>query len=268
MPHLHLNKIQVNKYQRDGYLIIDTELPTSVLDQVTTDLEDIWNGEKTESLPVVQKNRIQSAWKISQSAKTIADNQRILEILQQLYHKKALPFQTLNFRYGTEQPIHSDSLHFNSEPFGMMCGVWVALEDIGIDQGPLIFYPGSNQLPEMNFHDMSLAPGDFKSYRTYIQNLITEKKLKPNYGTMKKGQALIWTANLLHGGAKQNNKALSRLSQVTHYFFEDSKYWRPTLSKEERHYFTPEWVKHSPAAAVQSLKNKWRIKKLVSYIKK
>lgn len=35
---------------------------------------------------------------------------------------------------------------------------------------------------------------------------------------MKKGQGLICAANLLHGGSKQTNKALTRQSQVTHYY--------------------------------------------------
>lgn len=28
-----------------------------------------------------------------------------------------------------------------------MCGVWVALEDVGPDQGPLVYYPGSHRWP-------------------------------------------------------------------------------------------------------------------------
>ena len=32
-------------------------------------------------------------------------------------------------------------------PEGFMCGVWVALEDMDMDNGPLVYYPGSHQLP-------------------------------------------------------------------------------------------------------------------------
>ncbi len=42
-------------------------------------------------------------------------------------------------------------VHFNSIPQRFMCGVWVAMEDIAPDNGPLHYYPGSHKLP---FYDM------------------------------------------------------------------------------------------------------------------
>lgn len=50
------------------------------------------------------------------------------------------------------------------------------------------------------------------------------------YLRCKKGQALIWLSNLLHGGAKQNDPNRTRWSQVTHYYFEGCTYWRPYAS--------------------------------------
>mgnify|MGYP000497462147 CR=1 FL=1 len=42
---------------------------------------------------------------------------------------------------------------------------------------------------------------------------------------------LVWAAALVHGGSKQNNRELTRLSHVTHYFFKGAKgakvYWHP-----------------------------------------
>ena len=32
-------------------------------------------------------------------------------------------------------------------PEGFMCGVWVALEDMDMENGPLVYYPGSHKLP-------------------------------------------------------------------------------------------------------------------------
>jgi len=48
----------------------------------------------------------------------------------------------------------------------------------------------------------------------------------------KKGQALIWCANLLHGGSPQLDSRLTRWSQVTHYFFDDCIYYTPAFSDE------------------------------------
>jgi hypothetical protein len=45
-----------------------------------------------------------------------------------------------------------------------------------------------------------------------------------------KGHAIIWAANLLHGGSAITDPARTRHSQVTHYFFEDCLYYQPQKS--------------------------------------
>jgi hypothetical protein len=45
------------------------------------------------------------------------------------------------------------------------------------------------------------------------------------------GEAIIWASNLIHGGSLPVDNNLTRLSQVTHYFFEGAeKYYTPLLS--------------------------------------
>ena len=82
-------------------------------------------------------NRLQDLWEVIKEVKLIALNESILCLLEALFDRSPKPFQTLNFPVGTEQGVHSDAVHFNSDPFGLMYGVWVALEDIHQDQGPL-----------------------------------------------------------------------------------------------------------------------------------
>ncbi|MBU9629624.1 phytanoyl-CoA dioxygenase family protein [Burkholderia multivorans] len=51
---------------------------------------------------------------------------------------------SLNFRVGTQQPLHTDAVHFSSIPQRSMCGVWVALEDISPESGPVQLVLGSH----------------------------------------------------------------------------------------------------------------------------
>jgi hypothetical protein len=51
--------------------------------------------------------------------------------------------------------------------------------------------------------------------------------LKPLQFHAKKGQALIWAANLLHGGSAQKDLKRTRYSQVTHYYFKGCSYYTP-----------------------------------------
>ena len=123
-----------------------------------------------------------------------------------------------------------------------MCGVWVALEDVDMDCGPLVYYPGSHKLPEVMPIDVGIkveagqqavSPGDYENrYEPYIEELIEREGLEPRYATLRKGQALVWATNLLHGGSAVRVPGRTRRSQVTHYFFEGSRLWTPLLSHE------------------------------------
>lgn len=178
--------------------------------------------------------RIQDAWKNNNNVKEIANNVEIIEILSKLFGREAFPFQTLNFPVGTTQHFHSDSIHFSSIPERFMCGVWVALEDIEIGAGPLEYFPGSHKLPIYTHEQLGIdIRGGFKSqimYHEFWQELIKENKLQKEIFYAKKGQALIWLSNLLHGGYEEVDTNKTRWSQVTHYYFKDCTYFSPIRS--------------------------------------
>jgi len=46
----------------------------------------------------------------------------------------------------------------------------------------------------------------------------------------KKGTALVWAANLMHGGSPIRDPRRTRHTQVTHYFFDDCLWWSPGSS--------------------------------------
>jgi ectoine hydroxylase-related dioxygenase (phytanoyl-CoA dioxygenase family) len=239
------------QFDRDGYLIIeDAVVDEAVLDGVIDDLAGLYEEagvEREESGVMYAGHRIMDAWRISANVKAIALNPRILGIVEEAYGRKPLPFQTLNFPYGTEQAPHSDAIHFNSLPPGYMCGVWVALEDLDMDNGPLVYYPGSHKLPEITMQDVGAEakPEDYPRYEDYIEDVIARHGLSAKYGTIEKGQALVWAANLLHGGTPLKDKTRSRHSQVTHVFFEGCKYYTPLLSKDMEDHVSwrdPTWI--------------------------
>jgi ectoine hydroxylase-related dioxygenase (phytanoyl-CoA dioxygenase family) len=246
-----LSQEQREKFERDGYLIVESPgWPESVIDGVLADVEGKFEGgpEGVERDRVYYfSHRIMDAWRMSENARTIAVHPRLLQILEELYGRKPLPFQTLNFQRGTQQLAHSDAVHFNTMPPGYMAGVWVALEDIDMDNGPLVYYPGSQKRPFLHPKDIGAEPKEeeYPKYTEYVQNVIAEEGLEPEYGLIKKGDALIWSANLLHGGAKQNDMTRSRNSQVTHYFFEGCKYYTPWMSDPDTDkifWRNPEWI--------------------------
>ncbi|WP_321884433.1 phytanoyl-CoA dioxygenase family protein [Paraburkholderia bannensis] len=182
--------------------------------------------------------RIQDAWKNDPDVKAIAANSSVIDLLSRLYGRSAFPFQTLNFRVGTQQKLHTDAVHFSSIPPRFMCGVWLALEDISANAGPLHLVPGSHQWPLIDNamtgrrgHGVAVESAQLP-YQEVWDALIAAKGVSTSTFEAKKGQALIWCASLLHGGSPQIDPALSRWSQVTHYFFDDCIYYTPAFSDE------------------------------------
>jgi Phytanoyl-CoA dioxygenase (PhyH) len=250
--HDPVSRAQRERFERDGFLILDSVgLPASVLDGAIADLEDHYEGEgHTKSGVYYSRYRIQDAWRISANVRALALSPAIHAMLAALYGRAPLPFQTLNFKLGSEQAVHSDTIHFNSMPAGFMCGVWVALEDIDMENGPLVYFPGSQLRDEITLEDVADDPGErnYPRYERYIFDLIEREGLEPAYGTLEKGQALIWSANLLHGGMPLKDGARTRHSQVTHFFFEGCRYYTPLKSGEGQiEWRDPVWVSEEAA---------------------
>jgi ectoine hydroxylase-related dioxygenase (phytanoyl-CoA dioxygenase family) len=267
-----LSNTQVETFQRDGYVIFDPGIPPHTIQAASAALKDLYLAEdvppETDGRVVAFRDsrRIQDGWKVIPEVKEIALAPRVLQVLGQLYGRKPLPFQTLNFRVGSEQKTHSDTVHFNSKPSGFMCGVWVALEDIDRENGPVVYYPGSHKwdevaLPQVDEFEVdgpvakmvAKAKGratllrdvdvDYPKYERVIQQRIDAGGIAPAYATIKKGQAFIWAANLLHGGSPQLDRSRTRASQVTHYFFEGCRYYTPLLQRGWRTAWrTPAWI--------------------------
>ena len=226
---------------RNGYAVIDFPDPDlstragSIIERLSPQF-----CESCETAEGVHRasGRIQDAWIIDPDVQAIAANPTLLNLLGRLYGRSAFPFQTLNFNVGTQQALHTDAVHFSSIPQRFMCGVWVALEDISAEAGPLQYVSGSHRLPIMDNtaigrrgfgHSLESAQLPFqKVWDTLAQS----SGMQPEQFLARKGQALIWCANLLHGGSPQTDPTLSRWSQVTHYYFEDCVYYTPALSDE------------------------------------
>ncbi|WP_287521680.1 phytanoyl-CoA dioxygenase family protein [Okeania sp. SIO2C2] len=230
----------VKQFAEQGYVIIDDlgiENITETTDRIVKDLTPIYGDKGKVESAWIYHDRIQDAWTFNQDVKKIATSPKIINLLKILYQREPIPFQTLNFKFGTQQSTHSDSIHFSSMPARFMCGVWVALEDIDANNGPLHYYPGSHKLSMFDLNDLGITgsyqnkPYDvYPIYEEFLQSLIEHNGLKKVELYVKKGQALIWAANLLHGGSPVIDKKRTRYSQVTHYYFSDCMYYIPLLS--------------------------------------
>lgn len=178
--------------------------------------------------------RLQDGWKNQHGVRQLCLLPTVLDLLQHLYGRRPIPFQSLNFAIGSQQPVHSDAVHFHSYPHGFMCGVWIALEDVQEHSGPLMYYPGSHRLPYLSAEDLGLTPEAMRSeqhpqkfFQDHWDAEIERHGFSKHLFHPRCGDILIWHANLLHGGEAVENPDLSRWSQVNHYYFADCLYTTP-----------------------------------------
>jgi hypothetical protein len=221
---------RVRSFAERGYMVIELDRPDfdHLAAEIDRELEDEF---------AAVGNRVQDAWAYVPAVREIATDDTVLTTLEALYGRRPVPFQTLNFKRGTQQATHSDLVHFNSIPPRYMVGVWVALEDIRPESGPLHYYPGSQRLPVFELHDLDLAASStanrdqkYALYEQFMNELVHQSGLPKETVSLKRGQALIWAANLLHGGEPIADPASTRRSQVTHCYFEGCRYYTPLHS--------------------------------------
>ncbi|MEQ9331753.1 phytanoyl-CoA dioxygenase family protein [Thalassobaculum sp.] len=180
--------------------------------------------------------RVQDAWPEVEAVRRLASLPEVMELLELLYGRPAVPFQTLSFRVGTQQETHSDSLHFSSRPGRFMCGVWIALEPVDERNGPLHYFPGSHRLPIYDLNDLGLLGDEasieqnYEIYCDMLQAMIRAHGLHKQLALMDRGEGIVWAANLYHGGDPILDRTRTRYSQVTHYYFEGCAYYAPLSS--------------------------------------
>jgi hypothetical protein len=222
----------VRTYNRSGYVVFDLldAEERSLCDSIINEIAPLYQGDR----------RVMDAWRRNTLVKHLACHPRVLSALNLLYGREPFPFQTLNFNIGTEQKTHSDTIHFNSIPQRFMCGVWVALQDVTEENGPLHYFEGSHRLPIYSAAEIGFSGADTPpdiAYKTYYEpfadKLIAQHNFPRRLGLLKKGQALIWAANLYHGGNPILKRGSTRHSQVTHYYFRDTVNYTPLRSDFE-----------------------------------
>jgi ectoine hydroxylase-related dioxygenase (phytanoyl-CoA dioxygenase family) len=224
----------VEFFAEHGYVIIDPEIDDGTIEEANASLADRF--KPTFDNYYADETRVQDAFWFSEPVRQIACARRVLDVLRVLYQREPIPFQTLNFRVGSQQRTHSDIIHFDSIPYGYMAGVWTALEDVDLRNGPLHYYPTTQRLPRFDMHDIGITAAGTTGYEKYplyedfVEELMKAQRADRVELKMQRGQALIWSANLFHGGSPIADTDRTRLSQVTHYYFKGCIYYTPLFS--------------------------------------
>lgn len=235
----------LEKFIRDGYVILEQAVAPALIDQYLADLDRHMQSGTSPlkvSVPVygpedkgivgldganmaAPLSKILDTYHHMPSAQPMVFNAAVQHFLRTVFEEDLWAFQGLHFERGSTQAVHQDTAYVVSEKPLQLCASWLALEDVQAGSGELIYYPGSHH----SFNDW-LYSGKYKHYNherdkheehmAHLKALVDrseEQGLKLKTFLPKKGDALIWSADLAHGGSQIGDPSLTRRSLVTHY---------------------------------------------------
>jgi phytanoyl-CoA hydroxylase len=222
-----------------GFVVLPSAVDAELIDQLDAEVDEIWNGASPhrcfveswengvsaiqlagpgfKDLPV----KLLDLYAHSETARRIVFAPSILRFLTLLFEQAPVAFQSLYFRGGSRQDAHQDTAFVKVSSPMRLAASWIALEDIQQDSGELEYYVRSHLLDDYLFEGRhKWMPFKSPEYDAYVASLHTRSRaqgLERRKFRPKKGDALIWSADLVHGGSRDIAPGLTRKSIVTHY---------------------------------------------------
>lgn len=222
-----------------GYLILPGAVPAAHVDALNGAIERLWresaNGSpfraetfdgtiRVEPLRPELRGRPHKVLNLHAQlpeATRVVMAAPVLRFLRLLFLRPPMAFQSLYFTVGTRQHMHQDTAYVVVNSPLEFAGVWIALEDVQPHSGELQYFDKSHRIPEYLFHGKwrskpSDDPDDEPFLRWVHEQSVARgcelRRFRP-----KQGDALVWHADLAHGGAQDVAPGTTRKSIVTHF---------------------------------------------------
>jgi ectoine hydroxylase-related dioxygenase (phytanoyl-CoA dioxygenase family) len=251
---------QLRFFIENGYLILPDAVPEHAVAAARADLDRAYAGElpalhfESASLgrgpmpwgPAVLDHpaKVLDLHHISSACVSIMFSRKITEFLGLIFESKSFASQSLGFLRGSAQEGHQDSAYVVYSLPRHFAASWIALEDVTPGAGELFYYPGSHRFPEFIYGGAykSIAEArrmgtpedildvELRAHVASLENNARRLGLSKSLFAARAGDALIWHADLVHGGSPVSDKA-TRKSLVTHYC---PRYAAPHFSEHTR----------------------------------
>ncbi len=220
----------IQAWPENGYAVLEGFFEPELIDRINIEIEErMASGKLGFSRG---SDRVRNVFKHCPSAAEAVSRPDLRAILSYLLGREVGIWQSISFFRGSRQGAHSDAFHMTTAPQGNLIVIWVALEDITPDCGPVFYLPGSHRMQQIVTEDLDLeqgsrffVPDKSKAYYQRIKRQVTESGVQPQRFLANKGDVLIWHSNLLHGGGPITNPEATRRSLVAHYYGEGALRW-------------------------------------------
>jgi hypothetical protein len=228
----------LTRWVEDGFVILPQAVPHDAIDRLEADVERVWSGTSPERCFVEfwedgavlhpagprlkdKRAKLLDLHQHFESAREVIFAEDVLRFTSLVLERPTLAFQSLYFRWGSRQDIHQDTAFVKvSSPLEFLAS-WIALEDVQPDSGELEYYKGSHRLEDFLFDGrhkwMPMKSAESDAFHASLHTRSRELGLERVQFRPKKGDVLLWNADLAHGGSPQSAEGLTRKSLVTHY---------------------------------------------------
>jgi phytanoyl-CoA dioxygenase PhyH len=240
---------QIECLARDGYVILENAVPVQLIDDLNAEIEAFWHNppkglmietfEPDGQFKIIParldfrpRSKLRDLYAFSALAREATMSPAVTALLAAVFDAKPKAFQSLYFWRGSEQRIHKDTAYvkIDSEPMHLLAS-WLALEDIRPRTGELEYFAGSHRAPDFLFGGMhKWMEANSAEHDAFLASLQEDAR---TFGQdrrsflAKKGDVLIWHADLAHGGSAVDNAEATRKSLVTHFTSErDEPFFR------------------------------------------
>jgi hypothetical protein len=158
---------QLRFWVANGYVILERAVESDVLDEAWAGYEAaIRDGTVPLPAEPARPNdpfpgRFQDPHMKVPALCSVMRHPNVMRWVKLLLGREPAPFQTITCHKGSQQGVHSDSIHMTTYPLGYLAAAWVAFEDIHPDSGPLVFYPGSHRWPYIFSQEVGIGETSF-----------------------------------------------------------------------------------------------------------
>jgi hypothetical protein len=230
---------QIERFEQDGFLILPGAAPEKLVDAFQRRIDRAFfegneqvlyqqpgSNISEPLLGAVERlgTRVVDCFVPLPEALDLFTVAPLSKFLTAIFDAPPLLFQSLSFDQGSQQGLHQDTAYVVVDRPLELAACWIALQDVEQGSGELMYVPGTHRLPDWDFGGgkKHWDPGrdgeeTHRQWSVMLAGLGEKSSPGMKYFYPKKGDILIWHADLAHGGAPVTNPSLRRQSLVGHF---------------------------------------------------
>jgi hypothetical protein len=232
--------LAIFRFVRDGHIVLRNAVPPPIVNALNEAIDRAWSNppaglmietfEPDGAMRIIPpdialrqgRTKLMDFYAFSNAARRAVTAPAVVAFLSAIFEEIPKAFQSLTLWNGNAQSMHKDAAYVQIEPNPLaMAATWLALEDVRPGTGEPEFFTGSHRAPEFLFGGMSKwLEGFGAEHERFLQSLNDDAQ---KYGHVrgsflaKKGDVLIWHADLAHSDAQVTRAGTTRRSMVTYF---------------------------------------------------